>query len=196
MAIRFLLIVAASILAGTARAGNAPHECRPERGCQEEKSPTHDVGRGVILTLPEGWTYYSYPQAPIPQMKGLREIRAFKAGVDIAITPFPNIDKREIKDDWVRDILGKACAPYAEKSKEGATEVVSISHDELVGGYCSFSAKQEGEKPFAVLMNRTYSNVTTFVVSHRFVILSITVASEAPGDEAYAEALDALKKLE
>ncbi|MES1265775.1 MAG: hypothetical protein ABUU24_09025, partial [Variovorax sp.] len=195
MANRFFLALVLTTLAAAVRAENPPHECFPERGCQVEKSPTHDVGRGVILTLPEGWTYQTYPQAPIPEMAGLREIRAFKGGVDIAVTPFPNIDKREIKEDWVRDILGKACAPYAAISKEGTVNIVSMSHDELVGGYCSFSAKENDDKPFAVLPHRNYSNVTTFLVSHRFVILSVTVASELPTDDAYAEALSAIRDL-
>ncbi|MES1264068.1 MAG: hypothetical protein ABUU24_00255 [Variovorax sp.] len=195
MAIRFILIAVLSTLAVAARADNPPHECIKKRGCIEEKTPTHDVGRGVILTLPKGWKYYSYPQAPIPEMAGLRETRAFSGHTDIAITPFPNIDKREITDEWVRDILGKACGQYAPSSKEGATEVVSISHDDLVGGYCSFSAAKEGEKPFAGLANRSYSNITTFVVSYRFVILSVTIGTENPGEEAYAEAIEALKTL-
>ena len=187
-----LLLLAFATVAGAA---NPTHECLPERGCQEEKSASHDVGRGVMLTLPEGWTYYSYPQAPIPEMAGLREIRAFKNGVDIAITPFPNIDKRAIAEDWVRGILGQACAPYARNSKEGAANLVSISHDDLVGGYCSFSAAHDGEKPFAALPHRTYSNVTTVLISYRFVILSVTVASEEAGEAAYAEALEAIKNV-
>ena len=195
MTIRCIGALISATLAAVASAANPPHECPPERGCVEEYSATHDLGRGVMLTLPEGWTYYSYPQAPIPQMKGLREIRAFKGGVDVAITPFPNNDKRAITDDWVRDILGQACAPYAANSKEGAAEIVSISHDPLVGGYCSFSAKHDGERPFAALPHRTYSNVTTLEISHHFVILSVTLAAELPGDDAFAQALEAFKKI-
>ena len=195
MASRFLLLVALSTLATATWADNPAHECNKKRGCIEETTPTHDIGRGVILTLPKGWTYYSYPQAPIPEMAGLRETRAFRDTTDIAITPFPNIDKREITEDWVRDILGKACGQYAQNSKEGAAEIVSISHDDLVGGYCSFSAKNDGEKPFAGLMHRTYSNITTFVVSYRYVILSVTIGTEKAGEEAYAEAIEALKTL-
>jgi len=195
LASRLFLIVSLFTFATAARADNPPHECNKKRGCVEEKTPTHDVGRGVILTLPKGWTYYSYPQAPIPEMAGLRETRAFRGSTDIAITPFPNIDKREITEEWVRNILGQACAQYTANSKEGAAEIVSISHDDLVGGYCSFTAAKEGDKPFAGLMHRTYSNITTFVVSYRFVILSVTVATEKPGEDAYAEAIEALKTL-
>jgi hypothetical protein len=182
-------------IATVAGAANPTHECLRERGCREEKSASHDVGRGVMLTLPEGWTYYSYPQAPIPEMAGLREIRAFRNGVDIAITPFPNIDKRTITEDWVRGILGQACAPFARNSKEGAANIVSISHDDLVGGYCSFSAAHDGEKPFAALPHRAYSTVTTFLVSYRLLILSVTVASEESGEAAYAEALEAIRNV-
>ena len=88
------------------------------------------------------------------------------------------------------------CAIRSELEKEGTAEIISISHDDLVGGYCSFSAMHEGEKPFAALPHRKYSNVTTFLVSHRFVILSVTVASEHPGEDAYSQALSALKDLE
>ena len=195
MAARRMSILVLTTLAATAGAGNPPHQCWVDRGCLEEKSATHDVGRGVMLTLPDGWTYYSYPQAPIPGMAGLREIRAFKGGVDIAITPFPNLDKREIKDDWIREMLQRAAAPNLAISKEGAANVVLISHDDLVGGYTSFTAPHDGEKPFAVLKNRTYSNVTTFLISYRFVILSVSVAAEQPGDADYQQALDAIRSV-
>jgi len=182
-------------LVADARADNPPHECRPERGCQEEKTPTHDIGKGVILTLPEGWTYFSYPQAPIPQMAGLREIRAFNGGVVIAITPFPNIDKRATPEEWLRGLHAKGAGPYVPLSKENAVNFVSISHDDLIGGYATFTAKNDGERPFAVLANRTFSSVTSFIISYRFVIFSVSVASEQPLDESYSEALKAITSI-
>jgi hypothetical protein len=195
MACRTLCVLVLASLGAIARAGNPAHECSAERGCREEKSATHDVGRGILLTLPDGWTYYSYPQAPTPEMEGLREIRAFKGDVDIAITPFPNIDKREITEDWIREILHQASAPYRRVSKEGTVDVILMSHDELVGGYASFSAAHEGERPFNVLSNRAYSNVTTFLIAYRFVILSVSVASERAGGDDYQQALNALKAI-
>jgi hypothetical protein len=195
MRIRLACLIYLATLAPIVSADNLPHECLPERGCREEKTATHDIGRGVMLTLPEGWTYYSYPQAPIPEMAGLREIRALKGGVVIAITPFPNLDKREISEDWIRDMLQRAAAPNVGISKEGAANFVSISHDELTGGYTSFSAMRDGERPFAVLKDRTFSNVTTFLISHRFVIFSVSVASEQSGAGDYSQALDAVKAI-
>lgn len=191
----FLLIFVT--LAIDARAENPPHECLSQEGCQEEKTLSHDIGRGVILTLPEGWTYFSYPPAPIPQMANLnlREVRAFKGGVAIAITPFLNIDKREIDEDWVRGMLAKGSVPNVFLSKESAFNFVSMSREDLVGGYASFTAKNEGERPFAVLPSRTYSKVTTFLISYRFVIFTVSVVSEQPLDDNYPQALNAILKI-
>jgi hypothetical protein len=193
--VRLLFTLVLATLVADAMAENLPYQCRPERGCQEEKTATHDIGRGVILTLPEGWTYFSYPQAPIPAMAGLREIRAFKGGVVIAITPFPNIDKRETPEEWLRGLHAKGAGPYAPLSKENIVNFVSISHDDLIGGYASFTAKNDGERPFTVLAHSTFSSVTSFIISYRFVIFSVSVASEQPLDESYGEAIKAISNI-
>jgi hypothetical protein len=113
--IAFLCLMATDAVA----AAEASYVCNPEADCREEKTSTHDIGRGVLLTLPEGWTYFSYPTAPDPVMAGLREIRAFKNGALIVITPFPNIDQREISESRVHTWIYKtSSANYIERSKE------------------------------------------------------------------------------
>lgn len=184
--------LAALLVTSVAMAAQAPYTCSPERGCQEEQGLTHDIGRGAMLSLPQGWTYYTYPMPPA--LEGLREVRAFRGGVLIVISPFPNIDRREISEVWIRDIRTKASAPYIETSKEKAVNYVSVSRDDLVGGYVSFTAENP-DKPFTVVPNRVHANVTSFLISYKFVLFSISVASERSPDEDYAAAIAAIKSI-
>src|SRR5262249_30371774 len=96
----FLLL--AMSVADAALAANPSFVCKPEQGCREERTAIHDIGRGATITLPKGWTYFSYPQAPIPEMAGLREIRAFKGAVVIAISPVPNINRQQFSEVSLR----------------------------------------------------------------------------------------------
>jgi len=176
-------------------ASNPSFVCQPERGCREEQAGDHYIGRGVKITLPQGWTYFSYPQAPIPEMAGLRGIRAFKGNVVIAITPVPNIDRRTVTEEGLRDLHAKATARYVAQSREGTVKFVSMSRDDLVGGYASFTAINDGERPFAVLANRQYASVTSFIISCKFVFFSVSVASERLPDEDYTQALNAILNI-
>jgi len=183
------------VAAIAARAANPSCTCDEEAGCHEEKTTTHDIGRGVLLTLPDGWTYFSYPTAPDPIMAGLREVRAFKKTALIVISPFPNIDQREISESRVHTWIYKSASTnYVQRSKEQDVNFVSISHDDLVGGYASFTAAS-ADKPFGVVSNRRHSSVTTFVISYKFVIFSISVASEDGPNEDYSAALDAIRNI-
>ena len=44
-------------------------------------------------------------------------------------------------------------------------------------------------------MVRLFSSVTSFMISYRFVIFSVSVASEQPLDEDYSEALKAISSI-
>jgi hypothetical protein len=192
---RHLVFVILAMLVGDAMAANPSYVCKPEQGCREEQTATHDIGRGLTITLPKGWTYFTYPQAPDPEMAGLREIRAFKGAVIIAISPLPNINRQTLSEDTIRAVHAKATARYADQSKERAFKFVSMSRRDLVGGYASFTAMNDDQKPFAVLPNRTYSSVTSFVISYRFVIFSVSVASERSPDEDYRKAVNAILSI-
>jgi hypothetical protein len=165
---RYIVFLILAMLLSDAMAANPSYVCNPEQGCREERTAIHDIGRGATITLPEGWTYFSYPQAPTPEMAGLREIRAFKGAVIIAITPLPNINRQTVSDVSLRALHAKATARYADQSKERASKFVSMSRGDLVGGYASFTAMNDGERPFAVLPNRTYSSVTSFLSAAKF----------------------------
>jgi len=192
---RYIVLFVLAMLVSDAMAANPSYVCNPEKGCREEQTAIHDIGRGATLTLPKGWTYFSYPQAPTPEMAGLREIRAFKGAVIIAITPLPNVNRQTIPEATLRATHAQATARYADQSKERAAKFVSMSRGDLVGGYASFTAMKDGERPFAVLPNRTYSSVSSFVISYKFVIFSISVASERSPDEDYKQALNAILSI-
>ena len=192
---RYIVFSILAVLVSDAVAANPSHVCKPEQDCREERTAVHDIGRGATITLPKGWTYFSYPQAPIPEMEGLREIRAFKGGVVIAITPVPNINRKMLSEDTLRGLHAKATAQYADQSKERASKFVSMSRGDLVGGYASFTAMNDGERPFAVLRNRTFSSVTSFVISYKFVVFSVSVASERSPDEDYRQAVSAIVSI-
>ena len=189
---RYVAFLILAMLVGDAMAANPSYVCNPDKDCREERTAVHDIGRGATITLPNGWTYFSYPQAPTPEMAGLREIRAFKGAVIIAITPLPNINRQALSEELLRGVHAKATAGYAGQSKEKVSKFVSMSRGDLIGGYASFTAMNDGQRPFAVLPNRTYSSVTSFVISYKFVIFSISVASERSPDEDYRQAVNAI----
>src|SRR5262245_54413512 len=192
---RYIGLLILAMLVSDAMAANPSYVCNPAQGCREERTAIHDIGRGATMTLPKGWTYFSYPQAPIPEMAGLREIRAFKGAVIIAITPLPNINRQTVSDVSLRALHAKATARYADQSKERASKFVSMSRGDFVGGYASFKDMNDSERPFAVLPNRTYSSVTSFLISYKFVFFSISVASERSPDEDYKQAVNAILSI-
>lgn len=173
------------------------YSCKPELGCNEIQGPAYDVGRGALLALPHGWKVYSYPTAPDPIMAGLREIRAVSDGLIIAISPFPNIDHREFSQATLCDMMDKAGKRYASASKEQTVAPVPVSRDGYVSCQVSFSAKNDGEKPFGVLPNRRHASVTTLVVAYkRDVVFSVSVVSERQPDEAYLAAVEAIRQIQ
>ena len=176
-------------------AANPPFVCPAQIGCRMEPGPTHDIGRGATVTLPEGWTYYAYPEAPLPEMAGLREIRAFKGPVVVAISPIPNIDGRRISEQWIREVQTQASAEYVAQSKEQAVRLVPFSRVNLVGSHVSFTASEGTDRPFTVLPDRRYACVTSFLVAYRSVLFSISVASEEAPDEDYRAAVSAIRAL-
>lgn len=188
---RYLLSIFLLSLGCSAGAAELSYVCNPEQGCVSEIGPTHDIGRGVTITLPDGWTFFSYPQAPIPIMAGLREIRAFKDGIVVAITPVPNVDRRDVIESRLCELLTRSTAPYVNQSKEGVANIISMSRNDIVGCYSSYTAMNDGEKPFNVLPHRQYSSVTTLIFSHKFVIFSVSVASERAPDADYTAAVNA-----
>jgi len=149
-----------------------------------------------MLTLPAGWKFFLYPTAPVPVMEGLREIRAVKDGMVIAITPFPNIDQRPISEAFLCDAVSQSAAQYVDQSKEKLVKPVSMSHGDVVGCYASLTSAVEGEKPFGVLAKRHHSSVTTFAFSYKYIIFSVSVVSEYRPDEAYVAAINAIRQVQ
>ncbi|MES2354671.1 MAG: hypothetical protein V4568_09785 [Pseudomonadota bacterium] len=176
-------------------AAEPSYTCNPERGCQEEQGPTYDIGRGAMLSLPVGWRFFSYPTAPDPIMTGLREIRAIKNGMVIAITPFPNIDKRVFSESQLCDLVSKSSGQYAKQSKEQTITPVSMSHGDIVGCHVSFTAANDGDKPFAVLPNRRHASVTTFAISYKYIIFSVSVVSEQIPDDDYRAVVNSIQQI-
>lgn len=180
----------------TATAAEPSYTCNPERGCREENGPTYDIGRGVMLSLPSGWRFFSYPTAPDPIMAGLREIRAIKNGMVIAITPFPNVDKRVLTENQLCEFVAKSGAQYVKQSKEQTITPVSISNGEVVGCNASFTSPNDGEKPFAILPNRRHASVTTFAISYKHIIFSVSVVSEQLPDDDYRAAVKSIQQIQ
>jgi len=129
-------------------------------------------------------------------MEGLREVRAVKDGMVIAITPMPNVDQRTFSENQLCEFVIKSAGQYVKKSKEKAVAAVPISRGDVAGCYASLSAENEGEKPFAVLPNRRHASVTTFVVSYKYVIFSVSVVSEQLPDEGYLAAVHAIQQIQ
>jgi hypothetical protein len=191
---RYTFFAILSLLTSVALAAEPGYACDPQAGCKEERSTTHDIGRGATIMLPDGWTCFTYPLPPLNE-DVLREMRAFNDGVVIAISPFPNIDRRAISEGWLREISAKSGARYVVQSKEQAVNIVSISHDEVVGVFASFTSKSPDEKPFLVLPNRKHSSVTSFFISYKFVVFTVSVVSERAPDEVYQAAIDAVRNI-
>jgi hypothetical protein len=192
---KLLIALAFSCFASAAMAAEPPYTCDPGRGCREESGPSYDIGCGSILALPSAWKVFSYPTAPDPIMAGLREFRAVKNGMVIAISPFPNIDKRVITTDMLCGILGKAGERYVQQSKEKTINPVPMAQGGMVGCATSFTAANEGEKPFLALPNRHHASVTTFSIARNDVIFSISAVSEHLPDEEYQLALKAIQQI-
>lgn len=191
-----LITLLFTLLPITVIAAEPTYTCSSEQGCYEEQGPLYDIGRGAKLTLPLEWRFYSYPTAPLPIMEGLREVRAVKEGMVIAITPMPNINQRVFSENQLCEIIIKSAGQYVKNSKEKAIIPVPMSHDDLVGCYASVTADTDGERPFAVLPNRRYASVTTFVISYKNTIFSISVASGKLPDDDYLAAVQEVKKIE
>ena len=163
--------------------------------CVEETAASHAIGRGTTLTLPDGWRFFRCPGPPLVDFEDLGDRWAAKGGVVIAISSFPNVDKREISEDWIRQLRTKGSLQYVPNSKEKAVNYVSMSRDDIVGGYVSFVADRPDEKPFAVLPNHKAAAVTSFTISHKLVILSISIASGQYPDQDYLDAIEAVRSI-
>jgi len=192
---KLLIALALSFSATAAMAAEPAYTCEPERGCREEQGPSYDIGRGAMLSLPAGWRIFSYPTAPDPIMAGLREIRAVKNGMVIAISPIPNVDKRVITADQLCGLVSTAGEKYVKQSKEQTVTPVPISHGAMVGCHVSFTAAAQSEKPFAVLPNRHHASVTTFLIASHDVIFSVSAVSERLPDADFQMALKAIEQV-
>jgi hypothetical protein len=192
---KYRITLMLAILVGPAIADNSSYSCSPALRCVEEQGPTYDIGRGARIALPSGWRYFSYPTAPDPAMAGLREIRAFKDGVIIAISPFPNVERWALSEPWLR-FQSPLRSRHIRQSREKAIKYVSMLRDDIVGCYASLTAVHESEKPFDILPNRRHSSVTSFLISHKFIIFSILVVSERLPDEGYLAAVDAIRDIQ
>jgi hypothetical protein len=148
-----------------------------------------------MLTLPPGWRFFSYPTAPDPIMAGLREIRATRNGMVIAITPFPNIDRRPFPESQLCEVVSKVGGLYVQQSKEQVVNPVPMSHGEVLGCQVSFTAATDGDKPFAVLPNRHHASVTTFSISHKYILFSASVVSEQVPDDDYRAAVQSIQQI-
>ena len=196
---RFLAITLFGLMSTlSALAAEPGYNCQPERGCKELQGPTYELGRGATISLPKGWKVYSYPTAPDPIMEGLREIRAINDGLVIAISPFPNIDHRDFPEETLCEMMKKAGSRYVPVAKELVVTPVPASREGvLVSCKVSFTAKNEGEKPFSVLPNRRHASVTSMVIAYqKDVVFSVSLVSERAPDEAYQAATSALEQIQ
>lgn len=189
---KYLLILFA-LFTTTALAENPSYTCNPTKDCIELVGPEYDIGRGLHLTLPDDWKFFSYPSAPIKMMASFRESRAFKNDVVIAISPLPVVDDRVITQEKLRNLLTYGLIPYVEQSKEGTINVESMSDGEIIGYFASFTAKNEADRPFAVLPNRRFSSVTSFIILYKRTFFNVSVASEHTLDEDYQIAVNAVR---
>jgi|GEM_PF-2017060 len=129
-------------------------------------------------------------------MAGLREIRAIKNGMVVAITPFPNNDKGVFTENQLCEFVAKSGGQYVKQSKEQTITPVPISKGEVVGCNVSFTSPNDGEKPFAVLANRRHASVTTFVISYKHIIFSVSVVSEQLPDDDYRAVLKSIQQIQ
>jgi hypothetical protein len=170
----------------------AEYRCKREEGCVEETSATHDIGGGATIVLPEGWRFYRFPAPPEPE--GVTILRMEKDGVVIAIDGFPNLDKRTVNEEWLRGLLAKATQPHVLPSREKQFNYISISRNELIGGYASFTSN-DGERPFHVLGRGKDASVTTLIASFKLMIFSVSIVSNRAPDKDYQDALDAIRNM-
>lgn len=170
----------------------AEYQCKIEQGCIQEFSSSHDIGNGTMIVLPKGWKFYRFPVPREPE--GLTILRMEKEGVVIAIEGFPNLDKREITEEWLRGLLTKAAQSYIELSREKQLNYVSISHDDVVGGYAAFTSGT-GELVFPVLGKTKDASVTALIASTKLMIFSVSIVSNRAPDEDYQAALDAVRNM-
>lgn len=193
---KLLVSMALALSCVTAIAAEPAYTCNTDRGCKEESGPEYALGRGAKITLPEGWRFYTYPTAPIPEMAGLREIRAVRNGQVIAITPMPKPEQLVASESQVCDWISEGAKQYVAKSQEKAMTPVSFSQNGVVGCYVTFTSANPGEKPFAVLANRRHASVASFFIVHPKVIFSVSAVSETAPDDDYRAALEALKHIQ
>ena len=192
----FALLACLAAASATAVAAEPGYTCDTNRGCKEVQGPDYDIGRGARLRLPSGWKFYTYPSAPDPIMAGLREIRASRDGMVIAITPIPNIDNLKFTDLDLCELMSKGAEQYVSRSKEQAIMTVPITHGDTVGCHATFTAVHAGDKPFAVLSNRHHATVTTFVIAAKGVVFSVDAVSEHAPDDDYLAIVDAIRQVE
>lgn len=184
-----------AVMSSLAVAGDNPkYSCDDKPGCTQETSGPFDIGAGVLLDLPDGWTLLAYPQMQINDLK-LRELRIFKGEVILAITPFPNLDGRTVREAWLRQMLLKSAGQYVRQSKEEVTSIESISHDDFVGAMYSFTSDPGAGRPFKVLPNRRFASVSGLTFSAKSIIFSVSVASEGEPDGDYRAALAAFRAV-
>jgi hypothetical protein len=167
-------------------------DCHTMSGCPESQ-PTHDIGRGALITLPAGWSYNAYPMPPDPE--GLTNIRIRKPGFVIAITGFPNLDGRAFPEPALREMLVKGVDQYRAASVERETRFVSVSDEEGTGTCASFTAT-EGTQPFNVLPNTRTASVTSCLLARHRMVFSISLSSDRGPDGDYAEAVKAIQHIE
>jgi hypothetical protein len=129
-------------------------------------------------------------------MAGLRELRATKDGMVIAVSPVPNVGKVVFTDRQLCEFVTKSGAAYVRQSKEQVITPVPMSRGEVVGCHASFTAANEGEKPFAALANRHHASVTTFIMSYKDVLFSLTAVSEQLPDDEYRAVIKAIQEIQ
>lgn len=129
-------------------------------------------------------------------MEGLREIRATRDGMVIAISPIPNIAHREFTDSQLCDMLKQSAAQYAGRSKEQAVQTVPFTQGATVGCHATFTAANAGEKPFSVLPNRHHATVSAFLMSAQGVVFSMDLVSERLPDDDYLAIVNAIRQIE
>jgi len=180
----------------SAAAAEPAYTCDTARGCTELQGPVFDLGRGATIRLPEGWRFYSYPTLPIPEMAGLREIRAVKNGMVIAITPLPKLEDKTVSQTQLCESMAESGKQYVAKSLEKTVTPVPFSAGKVNGCYVAFTSANPGEKVFSVLKNRRHASVASFAIDHPKAIFSVSAVSETAPDDDYRAALDAIQHIQ
>ena len=154
----------------------------------------HLLGGGMSVTVPAEWLYRNMPVPSNPP--GQTDVRIYKDDTVVAITGFPNLDGRRITEEWLKSMLVKATglADYEDMSTEKDFNYVSLTGDDIVGGYVSFTA-EAGSRPFKVLPGLESGAVTSFIVSNQQMILSISVVAEVASKADYETALRMVRSI-